>query len=470
MKQRFAFSTRRTTLLAAIPSGLILLPGNAEAPMNYADNTYPFRQDSTFRYFGGPNRPDFHLLLDCDAGTTTLYGTDLSLDHVIWMGEQPSVRELAGQAGIEHTGTPADLAGTLTKAKAAGRTIHYLPPYRAERTLLLARWLDLAPAAVSAGVSDALIRAVIAQRSVKSAAEVEEMEKAVIVAGHMHSSAMMFATAGERETNTAGMIEGIAVESGGRLAYPAIVTVNGHILHNHYHGNQINRGDLLLVDAGVQTESGYASDITRTFPVASQFSSIQRDIYELVLRAENDCIDILQPGIAYRDVHLRAAHLMAESLKDLGLMRGNTEDAVAAGAHALFFPHGLGHHIGMDVHDMEDLGENLVGYDEEIQRSTQFGTKSLRLGRRLMPGNVITVEPGCYFIPALIDQWQEEGRHQEFINYDALIPYRNFGGIRIEDNVLITEEGYRVLGKGIPKSVEDVELLAFKANEGSSEA
>ncbi|MGB3548665.1 MAG: aminopeptidase P family protein, partial [Saprospiraceae bacterium] len=397
---------RRAALISALPSGLILLPGNAEAPMNYADNTYPFRQDSSFRYYGGPNRPDFHLLIDCEAGTTTLYGTDLSLDYVVWMGAQPSVRELADRTGIEHTGSPAELGAALAKAKAAGRAIHYLPPYRAERTLLLAGWLGVDPAAVGAGVSETLIRAVIAQRSVKSADEVREMERAVIVSGVMHRAAMRAAKPGELEAATAGLVEGIAIGAGGRLAYPAIVTVNGQILHNHYHGNKLKRGDLMLIDAGAQTDSGYAGDITRTFPVAAKFTSRQRDIYELVLRAENDCIGILQPKIAYRAVHLRAAHLMAESLRDLGLMRGSTEDAVAAGAHALFFPHGLGHHIGMDVHDMEDLGEDRVGYDEEISRSDQFGTKSLRLGRRLAAGNVITVEPGCYFIPALMDQWQ----------------------------------------------------------------
>ncbi|MEM1214158.1 MAG: aminopeptidase P family protein [Bacteroidota bacterium] len=446
------YQARRATLLANGPQdGLLVFPTNGESPINCADNVYPYRQDSTFLYYTGIQHPGFLLVMDTATGQTTLYGDDLSLDYIIWMGTQPSVAQRAAQAGIERHASWQAGVKTIQQAVASGTPIHYLPPYRAARTEQLASWLGQSPAQIRAGVSLSLSKAVIAQRSVKTAEELVEMEKAVNITRKMHHAAREHLAPEQLEAAIAGLVEGIAISDGGRLAYPCIATINGHILHNHYHGNRMEAGQLLLLDAGAAARSDYAGDITRTFPVSGTFTAQQRAIYDLVLRAEAESIAALRPGIRYLDIHLQAAHTIATGLTELGLMRGDPAAAVAAGAHALFFPHGLGHMIGLDVHDMEDIGEDLVGYTDELHRSEQFGLRSLRLAKTLEPGYVLTVEPGIYFIPALIDRWVAEGRHTDFINYAALDAYRDFGGIRIEDNVAITEAGYRVLGEPIIK-------------------
>jgi Xaa-Pro aminopeptidase len=432
------YTNRRRQLAAALPSGLLFLPGNREAPMNCTDNTYPFRQDSNFRYFAGLNIPDLALTIDADSGASRLWGNDISLDHVVWMGEQPSVAELAQSIGAEPGGSLAELSALLKKH---AREVHFLPPYRAERKTFLHDHLGAA-----AGASEGLIRAVIAQRSVKSAEELEQMDIAVKTSMKMHHAAQAHASPGQLEAEVAGLLEGIAISENGRLSYPAIVTRNGHVLHNHYHGNILQKGDLLLIDAGAEAPSGYAGDITRTFSVGAPMTTKQQDIHDIVQKALTDCTDALRPGVTYQSIHLDAGRIITTGLKALGLMKGDVDEAVAAGAHALFMPHGLGHMIGLDVHDMEDLGEDLVGYDDKIKRSTQFGTRSLRLGRELHAGFVLTVEPGIYFIPALIDRWQADGTCADFINFAALDSYRDFGGIRLEDNVAVTETGYRVLG------------------------
>lgn len=442
------YQQRRQKLADQLSDGLILIPGNNEAPMNYTDNVYPFRQDSNFRYFGGINKPGFVLTIDASSGHSKLYGNDISLDHIIWMGDQPSVKDLAAAVGIDDVGSLADLATTLAGTQ---QQIHYLPPYREERFWQLQQWLGQSRAEIAQNVSGALVRAVIAQRSIKTDEEVVQMEIAVNTTRRMHHAAMNYAAPGMFEYEVAGFIEGIAIQGNGRLSYPAIVTRNGHILHNHYHGNELEVGDLLLIDAGAETPSGYAGDITRTFCIGRELDAKQKAIYELVKKAEEDVIADLRPQVAYRDYHAQAGRIIAAGLKELGLMKGDPAEAVAEGAHALFMPHGLGHHIGLDVHDMEDLGEDLVGYDDEIKRSQQFGTSSLRLGKKLEAGYVITVEPGIYFIPALIDRWEAERKFADFINYDALKAYYDFGGIRIEDNVLITPTGSRVLGEPIRK-------------------
>ncbi|MEM9837196.1 MAG: aminopeptidase P family protein [Bacteroidota bacterium] len=442
------YQNRRAALAQRVGNGLILLPGNNEAPMNYRDNIYPFRQDSNFRYFAGLNKPNLVVAIDASTGETTLYGTDITMDHIVWMGEQPSVRELADSVGIEHTAAPAELATLLTKTT---QTVHYLPPYREERFRRLQDWLGKDRDFIEANASEAAIRAVVAIRSIKTSEEIVEMEKAVQTSRAMHHAAMDLAKPGMTEAEIAGVIEGIAISAGGRLSYPAIVTVNGQILHNHYHGNILKEGDLLLIDAGAESDSGYAGDITRTFCIGRAMDAQQQAIYDIVKRAEEDVIADLKPGVPYRDYHQQAVLIIATGLTELGIMKGDPQAAVTAGAHTLFFPHGLGHMIGMDVHDMEDLGEDRVGYTKEIVRSPEFGTRALRLGRTLEAGFVITVEPGIYFIPALIDQWQAEDKCTDFINYAALAQYRDFGGIRIEDNVLITENGCRVLGDGIRK-------------------
>ena len=451
------YQQRRRDLAALVPSGLLFIPGNREAPMNYTDNTYPFRQDSNFRYFAGHNIPDLALTIDGATGKSLLWGNDISLDHVVWMGEQPSVKDLAERIGAQRGGTAAELSVLLKKH---AKEVRYLPPYRAERKTFLNDHLGAVPGSgkassgsrasvtegANAGANEGLTRAVIALRSVKSAAELEQMDLAVKTSMKMHAVAQAHAAPGQLEAEVAGLIEGIAISANGRLSYPAIVTRNGHVLHNHYHGNVLKKGDLLLIDAGAEAESGYAGDITRTFSVGAEMTAKQQAVYDIVQKALTDCTAALRPGITYQSVHLDAGRIIASGLKDLGLMKGDVDEAVAAGAHALFMPHGLGHMIGLDVHDMEDLGEDLVGYDDKIKRSTQFGTRSLRLGKELRAGYALTVEPGIYFIPALIDRWAADGTCANFINFSALDAYRDFGGIRLEDNVVVTETGHRVLG------------------------
>jgi Xaa-Pro aminopeptidase len=442
------YRNRRQALMSHVSSGLILLPANGDAPMNYQGNIYPFRQDSNFRYFAGLNQPDLTLVIDVEAGQSTLYGEDISLDHIIWMGEQPSMRELADSAGIEKTGSPRELAELLSSQK---RKVHYLPPYREERFRQLQDWLGISRTAIEAGVSQEAVRGVIALRSIKSAEEITEMEKAVNTTRRMHHAAMEHAAPGMLEAELAGLIEGIAIQADGRLSYPAIVSRNGQILHNHYHGNELQKGDLVLIDAGAETPTGYAGDVTRTFCVGRDMDAKQQAVYDIVKKAEENIIADLRPGLPYQSCHRQALTIIASGLKELDLMKGDPSEAAASGAAGLFMPHGLGHLIGLDVHDMEDLGEDLVGYTDSIKRSEQFGTRSLRLGRELEAGFVITVEPGIYFIPALIERWKADGKFTDFINYEALKTYYDFGGIRIEDDVLITEDGYRVLGDPIRK-------------------
>ncbi len=457
------YQDRRRRLATTLADGLVVLLGNHESPMNYTDNIYPFRQDSNFLYYTGLDQPALAVVIDTESGETTLYGDDLSLDDIVWMGAQPLMRERADLSGIEHIVDKACLLRDTTHARQQGRKVHYLPPYRADNLLVFEQLLGMPHPQVKNKASVPLIEAIVQQRSYKSAEELAEMERAVNVTREMHHAAMRHAKPGVLEAQLVGIVEGAAIGGNGRLAYPAIVTVNGHILHNHYHGNELKEGQLLLIDAGAETQMHYAGDITRTFPVGKTFSSQQRDIYTIVLKAEEDCINQLAPGIAYRDVHCAAAQIIVDGLRDLGLMRGSAEEAVKAGAHALFMPHGLGHMIGLDVHDMEDLGEDYVGYTSEIMRSGQFGTRSLRLGRELETGFVLTVEPGIYFIPALIDQWKADKKHADFINYDKLGAWRDFGGIRIEDNVVITENSHRVLGEPIAKTIEEVEELRKEA-------
>lgn len=451
---------RRTALLARGPqTGLIAIFGNEESPMNYTDNTYPFRQDSNFLYFTGIQEAHHLLLIDPESGVSTLCGDDLSMDHIVWMGAQPLMQQKAAAAGIDQHQTYQQGLETIRTAAKAGRKIHYLPPYRADRVELLAQVLTQPTSNIKSGFSELLTKSVIALREIKTVAEIAAMEIAVNTTREMHIAAIQSAQPGQTEANIAGIVEGIAIGGGGRLAYPCISTINGHILHNHYHGNQLREGQLLLLDAGASHTSGYAADITRTFPIKTTFSNQQAEIYQLVLDAEERSIAALGAGTSYLAIHLQAARIITDGLKALGLMKGDTEEAVAQGAHALFFPHGLGHMIGLDVHDMEDLQEDWVGYDAHLKRSQQFGLKSLRLAKQLQAGHVLTVEPGIYFIPALIDQWQKEGIHKDFINYPALEAYRNFGGIRIEDNILITTDGHRVLGNPIPKSIKEIEAI-----------
>jgi len=457
------YTQRRKELKNQINAGLILIMGNRESPMNYTDNTYHFRQDSNYLYYFGLDRAGVAAVIDVDNDQDIIIGEEITIDDIIWAGSQPTLSALAERVGVNHIASFEKLEDMLSNAKAAGKPIHFLPPYRHDNIIDLSQWLGISPAQVKKRASVDLIKAVVQQRSYKTPEEIIEMEKAVNTTREMHVTAMRLAKAGMTEAQVTGMVQAVAVGGGGNLSYPVILTVNGHVLHNHYHGNVLQNGQMVLGDFGAENHMRYAGDITRTFPVAAQFTTQQKEIYELVLQAENESIAALRPGISYQDIHLAAAKLMANGLKDLGIMKGDIDEAVAEGAHALFFPHGLGHMIGLDVHDMEDLGEDYVGYNDTIIRNPQFGIRSLRLGRALEPGFVLTVEPGLYFIPELIDQWQKEKKYEAFINYEALGAYRNFTGVRIEDNVLITNEGHQGLGKPIPKTIAEVEAIRGEA-------
>ncbi len=459
MFEKEIYIQRRKRLSQQLKNGLILFTGNTDVPMNYPSNTYHWRQDSTFLYFFGLDYQNMAAIIDLDNGTEHLYGNDVSLDDIIWMGPQISTSQKAEQCGVAKSHSFNSLKQHLSDATQSGRTIHFLPPYRSENKLLLEKLTGIGTGELKSRASVDLIKAVVELRSIKDQLEIAEIEKAIETGWLMHTTAMRMAVPGVYEREIAGTLEGIALAGGGMLSFPAIISVRGETLHNHAHHNQLKKNDLLLVDTGAESKMHYASDHTRTIPVGGKFTSKQKDIYEAVLDALVTGTQAIKPDITNLSVHLLAAATLANRLKDIGLMKGDIKSAVEQGAHALFFPHGLGHMMGLDVHDMEDLGEDFVGYDEEIKRSEIFGTAFLRLGRRYKPGFVLTVEPGCYFIPALIDQWQAEGKFKEFINYDKVNEYRDFGGIRLEDDILVTETGQRVLGRAIPKTVDEVEAI-----------
>lgn len=451
------YKKRRKALRQQVKSGLILFLGNEESPMNYPANTYPFRQDSSFLYYFGLDSPSLAATIDVDTGRETIFGNEISLEDIIWMGPLPSLKERAQAVGVRSTAPLSRLEEVVGEARKKGRTVHFLPPYRAETVAKLSALLKKPVASLKKAASTELIKAVVNQRSTKDDGEIAEIEKALEVTRKMYLAAMRMARPGIYERDIVGEIEGIALSHGYQTAFPTILTINGQILHNHYHGNKLEKGRLLVIDAGASSALGYACDVTRTIPVSGEFSPRQRSVYEVVLRGQLKAIEMIRPGVKYKDVHLAAARAMALGLKELGLMKGDIDEAVASGAHAFFFPHGIGHMLGLDVHDMEGLGENHVGYNKTVKRSDQFGLAYLRMARELKPGFVLTVEPGIYFIPALIDKWRSENKFKDFLNYVRVESYRHFGGIRIEDDVLVTKEGCRILGHPIPKTVEDVE-------------
>ena len=451
------YQHRRQKLIEQVENGLILLLGNVDSPFNSKDNHYRFRQDSSFLYFCGLDQPGLAILLDTETGTETLFGQPQSLEDVIWNGITPSLETRAEQIGIATTNSISHLEEILAAAMASGRTIHHLPTCRTENKIKLSELLKKSLTAVTEGISPALIKAVIALRSIKGVEEIVELDAAADLGYQLHTTAMGMANAGTYEWEIAGELKALAARSGRMLSFPPIVTVHGETLHNHQRGNCLQNGDLLLVDCGVESQLHYASDHTRTIPVGGRFSPRQRDIFQLVLDCMARAKKLIRPGIAYLDIHLATCRTLVEGLQSLGLMQGDVNQAVAAGAHALFMPHGLGHMLGLDVHDMEDLGEDYVGYDGKIQRSTQFGLSGLRLGRELQEGFVLTLEPGIYFIPQLIEQWKNSDRHAEFINYARLSEYLDFGGIRLEDDLLVTKQGSRLLGRPIPLQIDEIE-------------
>jgi Xaa-Pro aminopeptidase len=456
MFPRETYIERREILMSRIESGLLLLPGNSDSPMNYADNPFHFRQDSTFLYYFGLDQPDLAGVMDVDAGTTTVFGDELSIDYIVWMGDLPTIAARAERVGVTDTRPRTDLAEILGRAVSAGRAVHFLPPYRASGKINLLDLLGVSPDEVAAESSIEFIKAVVEQRAYKSTEEVAEIERAVGTSVEMHRAAIGMTRPGMVEMEIAAEVERIAVAAGGKTAFPVIATIHGQTLHNHYHGNTLSEGDLFLLDTGAETGLGYAGDLTSTFPVSPRFSDRQRTIYQIMLSAYDVAVEALAPGVPNRDVHFAACRTIFEGMKDLGIMKGDTEEALAAGAHAMVMPHGIGHMMGLDVHDMENLGEEYVGYTGE-PRSTQFGLKSLRLVRELEPGFVLTIEPGIYFIPQLIDLWREQDTLSEFIDYDQLNEWRDFGGVRNEEDYLITPEGARRLGPRKPQTIEEIE-------------
>jgi Xaa-Pro aminopeptidase len=453
------YTKRREELRKKLKSGIALFIGNTEAPMNYPDNTYHFRQDSDFLYFFGLDLPGLTGIMDFDSGKDLIYGNDIDMDDIIWMGPQPTVRELARKCGITETAPVSKLADIIKDALSKKRKIHFLPPYRGETKMNLGVLLKENPCQMKTLASVDLIKAIVSLRSIKEKVEIEEIEKAADIAYEMHVTAMKMCKHGVKEQDIFGMIEGIALAKGAGTSFPIILSINGQTLHNHSHGNILTSGRMMVTDAGAETSLHYASDITRTTPVGGKFNEKQKDIYEIVLKANTEAIKATRPGISNRDLHLMACKIIATEMKSLGLMKGDVDEAVAAGAHALFMPHGLGHMMGLDVHDMEGFGENYIGYNDEVKRSEQFGTAYLRFALPYKPGHVFTVEPGCYFIPELIDKWKAEGKFKEYINYNKIDTYMSIGGIRIEDNVLITDKGHKVLGKPIPKTVKEIESI-----------
>ncbi len=452
------YITRRNKLRSQITNGLIIIPGNGEAACNYKSNAYRFRQDSTFSYFFGIDEPNLMGIIDIDENLEYLVGENIEIDDIIWMGAQPSMLEKAASVGIPNALKHNNLKDFFGEALQKNRKIHFTSQYRPENTIMLSTLLEMSCNDVNANISVELTKAIVNLRSVKEIAEIAEIEQMIDVAWIMHTTAMKIARAGTSERKIAGIIEGIALSHGKGVSFPTILTMNGETLHNHYHGNILKNGKLMLTDAGAESELLYASDITRTVPVGGKFNSQQKDIYNIVLQANTKAIEILSPQLSYLEVHLEAAKVITNGLKDLGLMKGNIDDAVREGAHALFFPHGIGHQLGLDVHDMEALGEDYVGYSDTITRSSQFGLAYLRFARKPMEGYVLTNEPGIYFIPALIDLWTSQNKFSEFINYNKLEAYKTFGGIRIEDDLLVTAKGCRLMGKPIPKTVEEIEV------------
>ena len=448
---------RRTALISQIESGLILLLGHEEAPMNYRDNVYPFRQESSFSYYVGLDEPALAAVIDLEADTTTLFGDDLGVEQIVWTGPQVCLQEKAARVGITDTQPRAKLGSVLSQAQAQAREIHFLPVFRASSILALQTLLGLDTVQIQGQASRSLIQAAIAQRSVKEPGEVAEIEVALEISHMMHCVAMRLARAGKYEYEIVGEIEGLILARGARPSFPTIFSVHGETLHNPFHRNLIAEGDIIVHDSGVETPLHYASDITRTIPASGRFSTQQKEIYDIVLDAENAAIDAVRPGVEFRDIHRLAALRLLTGLQQLGLIKGDCQAAVDAGAHTLFFQCGVGHMLGLDAHDMDGLGEEHVGYTDTIRRNPAFGWKSLRLGKALEPGHVITVEPGIYFIPELIDQWRDQHKLEAFIDYNQLERYRDFGGVRLEDDLLVTKSGYRVLGKPIPKTTAEVE-------------
>lgn len=459
MFSKATYLARRKALKSKVKSGILIFPGNKETGMNYDSNWYPFRQDSTFLYYFGINLPDLYVVIDLDEDKEILFGDDLTPEDMVWVGAAEPLSTYAEKCGLAEVEPMSKLEQVIQKAKQQGKTLHFLPPYRSKTTIEISQLTGIPINEVEAHKSVDFIKAVIAQRSIKSAEEVEELHKAVNITSAMHRHAIINTKPGVTEKQIAGELQAIAIAGGGNLSFPIILTKNGQYLHNHATQAVVKNGDIVLCDCGAETAMNYAGDMTRTFPVAERFTDVQREIYSIVLDAHESAVAALKPGYLFKDAHLLACSRIVEGLKGMGLMKGDTQEAVNAGAHTLFFQCGLGHFMGMDVHDMENFGEQLVGYTEDLQKSAEFGLKSLRLGKKLEAGNVLTVEPGIYFNAFLIDEWKAQGKYTDFVNYDAVEKFKDFGGMRIEEDFLITSEGKQLLGNPLEKTADEIEEL-----------
>ena len=457
------FINRRAGLQARMESGLLLFLGNKLVGMNYADNEYPFRQDSSFMYYFGLDFAGLAAVIDIDEDRTIVFGDDLTIDNIVWTGVQPSIRERCETGGVRDSMPLKELKPYLDKAQSKGQTIHYLPPYRGEHQVWLQELLGIAPNAQASGASVPFIKAIADMRNHKDASEIAEIEEAIDVSTRMHLVAYKMAHPGVHECEIAAAVAHTAEKEGYRLAFPTIATTHGQTLHNHGFIHTLKDGDIFLLDAGAETKNHYAGDLSSSMPVSERFTSQQAEVYNIHLESFWAAVDKLKPGVPFREAHIAAATKIAEGMKSLGLMKGDPSEAAESGAYALFFPCGLGHMMGMDVHDMENLGEQYVGYGDGMEKSKQFGFKSLRLARPLEPGFVFTVEPGIYFIPDLIDRWRAEKQFEDFICYDKLDAWKGFSGLRNELNYVITEDGARLLGTvKKPMSIEEVYAVREK--------
>lgn len=470
MFSKEVYARRRQTLVAKMADsaaegkrGIALFIGNTEAPAQYKDNCYKFRQDSTWLYFFGIDQPLYAAIIDLDNGNETIFANDVEIGDIIWMGPQPSVASIANSVGVEKSAPYTDLNAAVAKVLAEGRPVHFVKPSRYYNTMKIASLLGCGTDEVAGRFSLALTKAIISMRLVKEDCEIEAIDDACNLGYEMHTVARNSIVPGIIEQEIVGKMDGVTLSKGWGVSFPTILTQHGETLHNHLHDKIIEPGKLMVIDAGAESNVHYASDFTRTYPTSGKFTAKQREIYQIVCDCNEFAFSMTRPGISYREVHLKTMHLMLEELRALDIVRGDVQDMVEAGIAGLFMPHGLGHNMGLDVHDMEDYGENYVGYDDDQSRSPQLGLGSLRMARKLVPGNVITDEPGIYFIPALIEKWKSEKTDQGFVNYSKLESYYDFGGIRLEDDVLVTADGARRLGKErLPISPDDVEAAMAK--------
>ena len=470
MFSKEVYARRRQTLVAKMADsaaegkrGIALFIGNTEAPAQYKDNCYKFRQDSTWLYFFGIDQPLYAAIIDLDNGNETIFANDVEIGDIIWMGPQPSVASVAASVGVEKSAPYTDLNAAVAKVLAEGRPVHFVKPSRYYNTMKIASLLGCGTDEVAGRFSLALTKAIISMRLVKEDCEIEAIDDACNLGYEMHTMARNSIVPGIIEQEIVGKMDGVTLSKGWGVSFPTILTQHGETLHNHLHDKIIEPGKLMVIDAGAESNVHYASDFTRTYPTSGKFTAKQREIYQIVCDCNEFAFSMTRPGISYREVHLKTMHLMLEELRALDIVRGDVQDMVEAGIAGLFMPHGLGHNMGLDVHDMEDYGENYVGYDDDQRRSPQLGLGSLRMARKLVPGNVITDEPGIYFIPALIEKWKSEKTDKAFVNYSKLESYYDFGGIRLEDDVLVTADGARRLGKErLPISPDDVEAAMAK--------